>query len=203
MPRSFGTHGSDASQDTSFEAIAINHHGDFLAAGYTMATELITDSTGINVSGASDMSWFNSGSSYTPILHYYCNVGQSADVYDAYHFNFGTNTKFIGADILPSDVATKAIAENIIAGYVRTYTYLALLTETQLILATGLVNGSPLHFTLTVTSVKNLGWSTMNSHESGHPNLLYFAAHSSLMTVAVWNTGHRFHDSIQIYFGKQ
>jgi len=75
MPRSFGTHGSDANQDTSFEAIAVNHWGDFIAAGYTMATELITDSTGINVSGATDMAWFNSGSSYTPILHYYSNVG--------------------------------------------------------------------------------------------------------------------------------
>ena len=81
MPRSFGTHGSDASQDTSFEAIVINYWGDFIAFGYTMATELITDTNGINVSGASDMSWFTSGSSYTPILHFYNNDGSSADEY--------------------------------------------------------------------------------------------------------------------------
>lgn len=110
MPRSFGTHGSDASQDTSFEAIAVNYWGDFIAAGYTMATELITDSTGINVSGATDMSWFTSGSSYTPILHYYCNVNMAADVYDAFYFNFGSNTKFIGLEVLPFDSYTETIA---------------------------------------------------------------------------------------------
>ena len=80
---------------------------------------------------------------------------------------------------------------------------MAILTETQLITASATETGSPLHYTITVTAVKNIGWSTTNAYESGHPNLLYFAAHNSLMTVAVWNTATSSHDSIQIFFGKQ
>ena len=116
MPRSFGTHSSNANRDTSFEAIAVNYWGDIIGVGFTMEDVLLTDSSGINLSTASDMSWFTVGSSFTPILHFY--MLNKPGEYDAYHFNFGTNTKFIGVEVLPNeDSATHSIAQSIISGF--------------------------------------------------------------------------------------